>query len=78
MSSAVELRTLLELAWAAPLAVLVVTLGWGLVIRGTSRASEARRAGRGSAAAAHMLVAVLGGTLFAVTVISGLIIMAQK
>ncbi len=64
MIGAIDTDALLELVWVAPLAVLTVTVAWGLVIRGTALALEARRNGRSGAAALHALVALAGGALF--------------
>jgi hypothetical protein len=69
---------LLELAWAAPLAVLTVTVAWGLVIRGTTCALEARRDGRTLPAALQMLVALAGFALFGAALVFGLLIMLSK
>jgi hypothetical protein len=69
---------LLELAWAAPLAVLTVTIAWGLVIRGTTGALDARRAGRTLPAGLHMLVAIAGFALFGAALAFGLVIMLSK
>jgi hypothetical protein len=78
MIAAVDTSALLELVWAAPLAVVTVTVAWGLVIRGTTRAVEARREGEGGAAALNALLALVGGALFAAALIFGLIIMTTK
>ncbi len=75
MISAINTDALLELTWAAPLTVLTVTIAWGLVIRGTALALEARRDGRSVAATLHALVAVAGGTLFTSVLVTGLLIM---
>jgi hypothetical protein len=75
---AVDTGALYELAWAAPLAVLVVTIAWGLVIRGTTSALEARRDGRTVPAGLHALVAIAGAALFTAAVVFGLIIMTTK
>ena len=78
MIAAIDTSALLELVWAAPLAVLTVTVAWGLVVRGTTRALDARRAGHSAAAALNALVAVLGGALFMTAVVFGLIVMTTK
>lgn len=78
MSAAVDTDALLELAWAAPLAVLVVTVSWGLVIYGTTRAVDLRRDGRIGMAGAHAFVAITGGLVFAATLVAGIIVMATK
>ncbi len=78
MIAAIDTKALLELVWAAPLAVLTVTVAWGLVIRGTTSALEARRDGRTVPAGLHMLVAVAGFALFASALAFGLLIMLSK
>jgi hypothetical protein len=78
VTASVDTDALLQLAWAAPLAVLTVTVAWALVIRGTALALEARRDGRSLAAARHALVAVLGATLFTAALAAGLLIMISK
>ncbi len=78
MIGALDTDALLELVWVAPLAVLTVTVAWGLVIRGMTRALEARREGRSVPAALHALVAAAGASLFAAALIFGLLIMIAK
>lgn len=78
MIGAVDTGALLELVWAAPLAVLAVAVAWGLVIRGTTGALEARRDQRTLPAAAHALVALAGAALFTAALVFGLLIMVSK
>lgn len=78
MIAAVDTDALLELVWAAPAAVLVVTISWGLVIRGLTHAFEAQRAGRSGAATLHGLVAVAGLALFVAALAAGMLIMLDK
>ena len=78
MIATLNTDALLELAWAAPLAVLTVTVAWGLVIRGTTGAIEARRDGRSLPAGLHMLVAIAGLALFGAALVFGLLIMLSK
>jgi hypothetical protein len=78
VTAAIDTRALLELIWAAPLAVLAVTVSWGLVINGVTRAADARRDGRVGLAGAYAVVAVAGGALFAAAVVFGLVIMLRK
>jgi hypothetical protein len=75
---AIDASVLLELVWAAPLAVLAVTISWGLVIRGTTLAGDARRDGRTLAAALNALVAIAGCALFMTAIVFGLIVMTTK
>jgi hypothetical protein len=76
--ASVDTDAILRLMWAGPLAVLILTIAWGLVIRGTSLAIEARRDGRSVFAVLHGAVAVAGGALFAAALVYGLLIMMSK
>jgi hypothetical protein len=76
--AAIDTAALLQLLWAAPLAVLTVTVAWGLVIRGTTGALEARRDGRTLPAGLHALVALAGFALFGAALVVGLLIMIAK
>jgi hypothetical protein len=76
--SSVDSGALLELAWAAPLAAIVVVTAWGLVVYGTARAGEARRNGRTASAALHGAIATLGGVLFVTAIVLGLIVTTAK
>lgn len=78
MIGAIDTDALLQLVWVAPLAVLTVTVAWGLVVRGTTLALEARREKRSVPAALHALVAVAGASLFTVALVFGLLIMISK
>jgi len=76
--AAINTEALLELMWAAPLAVLTVTVAYGLVVNGAARAADARRDGRGVRAGAWATVAIAGAALFLAAVVFGLIIMVSK
>jgi hypothetical protein len=78
MIAAVDTDALLELVWAGPLAVLAVTVSWGLLVTGVTRAVEARRDGRIAVAGAYAVVAFVGGALFATALVLGLLIMLAK
>jgi hypothetical protein len=78
MIGEIDGSALLQLMWAAPLAVLSVTVAWGLVIRGTTGALEAQRDGHSTLAGAYVLVAIAGAALFAAAVVFGLLIMISK
>jgi hypothetical protein len=78
VTAAIDTTALLDLVWAAPLAVLAVTVSWGLVVHGVTRAAEARRDGRVGTAGAYAVVAVAGGALFAAVVAFGLLVMLRK
>ena len=75
---ATDTAALLELVWAAPLAALTVTVAWGLVIWGSTRAVDARRDGRSAFAALNAGVAAIGLVLFAAAVVFGLVVMTSK
>jgi hypothetical protein len=75
---ATDLAALLELVWAAPLAALAVTIAWGLVIWGSTRATDARRDGRTVVATLHVGVAAIGAALFTAAVVFGLVVMTSK
>ena len=75
---ATDTAALLELVWAAPLAAVTVTIAWGLVVWGSTRAAEARRDGRAGLAALNAGVAALGLTLFTAAVVFGLVVMTSK
>jgi hypothetical protein len=76
--AAINTDALLELVWAAPVAVLAVTVSWGLVVNGVTRAVEARRDGRVAVAGAYAALAFAGGALFTAAVVFGLLIMISK
>lgn len=78
MIASVDVDALLELVWAAPLAVLAVTVAWGLVIRGATGTAEARRDGRALPAALSALVGLAGAALFVAALAYGLLIMLSK
>lgn len=78
MRAAIDTDALLELIWAAPLAVLTVTVAWGLAITGATRAAEARRDGRGTVAGMYAVMAFTGTALFVAAVLAGLLIMIRK
>jgi hypothetical protein len=75
---ATDTAALLELVWAAPLAALTVTVAWGLVIWGSTRAADARRDGRTGLATLHLGVAAVGAALFTAAVVFGIVVMASK
>jgi hypothetical protein len=78
MSIATDTAALLELVWAAPLASVAVTIAWGLVVWGSTRAADARRDGRTGMATLHLGVAAVGAALFTAAVVFGLIVMTAK
>ncbi len=78
MTIATDTAALLALVWAAPLAALIVTISWGLVVWGSTRAADARRDGRSGRATLHLGVAVIGAATFTALVVFGLVVMTSK
>ncbi len=78
MIAKIETEGLLELVWAAPAAALAVAITYSLVIYGSARASESRRAGHGGQATAYGALAVVAGLAFAAVVVVGVSIIVAK
>ena len=78
MIATVDSAALLELAWAAPVAALIVVIAWGVVVYGTARAGEARRDGRTAVAVMHVAMAALGLAVFVTAIAFGLIVITAK
>ena len=76
--AAIDTDALLELVWAAPVAALSISLAYSLFIVGVARASEARRAGNGTAATAYGALALLAFLAFAAGVIVGVLVITSK
>jgi hypothetical protein len=75
---AVEGGLLLQVVWVSLLAGIGITSLFSLVILGSAKAGDARRAGHGAAAAAYLTLAVLAFALFALGVVLGVQTMIQK
>jgi uncharacterized membrane protein len=75
MIAAIDAGQLFELVYAAALAGIAVAIVFALVILGTTRADDLRRAGRDAAAGAYLVLAALaalamaGGVAFGISVI---------
>ncbi len=78
MIGAIDTDALGELALVAPLTVLAVTVAWGMVVHGATRAWEANRDGRSRSAGLYAVMAFAGAALFLAAVVIGLTIMATK
>jgi hypothetical protein len=76
--SVIEWDKIGELLWVAPLAALVVSITFSLVIMGSSRASDARRAGAGTTAMLYSVVALLGTAGFTAVVVFGIVVIINK
>jgi hypothetical protein len=74
----IEWGKLAELLWAAPLAALVVSVSYSLLILGVSRVSESRRLGDNGSTAAFALLAVVSAAVFAATVVYAFILIIKK
>jgi hypothetical protein len=68
---AISVKGLVELAWVAPLAVLVVAGSFACALLGTTRATELRRAGDAGRATAYGLLGFAGAAVFAAAVVAG-------
>ena len=77
MIGAVDVSGLLELAWVAPLAVLVVSISFSLCVLGATRASDRRRDGTAAAATAYGALALAAGLAFVGTVIAGVAVIVS-
>jgi uncharacterized membrane protein len=67
-----------ELVWVAPVAALVLSLAFSVLILAVSRADEARRARTGAAALAYGGLAVIAGVGFVGAVVYGVQIVVAK
>ena len=74
----VELSHLLEVIWVSLVAGVAVTIMFAVVVFGSARSSEARRAGQSGAAVAYAGLAVLAFAAFAAAVAFGVHIMLSK
>ena len=75
---AVDAHLLWQVIWVSLLAGVGISMLFSFVILGATRAGDARRAGRGGAAAGYAAFAVLAFTLFSVGVVLGVQTMIQK
>jgi hypothetical protein len=78
MLGVIEWDKIAELLWVAPLAALAVSLSFSLVIMGSGRATDARRAGSGTAAMLYSLVALLATAAFVAVVVFGVVVIVKK
>ena len=75
---AVEGNLLVQVVWVSLLAGVGISALFSLVIHGSAKAGDARRAGHGVAAAAYLTLAVLAFALFAGGVVLGVQAMIEK
>ena len=75
---AVDGGLLVQVIWVSMLAGIGITSLFSLVILGSAKAGDARRAGHGIAAAAYLTLAVVAFALFALGVVLGVQTMIEK
>jgi hypothetical protein len=75
---AVDTGLLFQVIWVSLLAGVGISALFSLVILGSAKAGDARRAGNGGAAAGFLALAVLAFALFAVGVVLGVQTMIEK
>ena len=76
--AAVDIGALVKMLYSAVAAGLSVAVIFSIVILGSVRSIDMRRAGRGTAAAAYAALATVGVVLVAGVVVYGLILVAHK
>jgi hypothetical protein len=77
-AAAVNVGALVKMLYSALAAGISVALIFSIVILGSVRSIDMRRAGRGTAAAAYAALATVGVLLVAGVVVYGLILVAHK
>ena len=75
---AVDSGLLFQVVWVSLLAGVGISAFFSLVILGSAKAGDARRAGQGGAAAAYLALAVVAFVVFAVGVALGVQTMIEK
>jgi hypothetical protein len=76
--AAIKVSELVQVIWVSAAAGVGVTVLFSLVVLGSARSAEARRAGRDGAATAYAGGAVLAFAAFAAVVVLGVQIMLSK
>jgi hypothetical protein len=76
--ASIDWDKLLELIWASALASVVVSGVFATLILGVTRASDLRREGHTTAAAAYTALAVLAMLAFAGSVVFGISVIVSK
>ncbi len=77
-AAAVNVGALAKMLYSSVAAGISVALVFSIVILGSVRSIDMRRAGRGTAAAAYAALATVGVLLVAAVVVYGLILVAHK
>jgi hypothetical protein len=74
----VEVGQIFEVIWVSLLAGVGITIAYSLVVFGTGRSAEARRAGRGAASIVYGGLALVCLAVFAGGIVLGVQIMLTK
>jgi hypothetical protein len=74
----VEIGQIFEVIWVSLAAGVGITIAYSMVVLGTGRSAEARRAGRGGAAVVYGAMAVLFLAVFLGMIVLGVQIMLSK
>jgi hypothetical protein len=78
MLAVIDFHGLFQVIWVSIVASLTATVLFSSAVFGLARADEARRGGRGTAAAAFGALAVVALVLFAAAVVVGVAVMLNK
>jgi hypothetical protein len=78
MLATIDVGQLVEVVWVSLLAGVGITAAYSLVVLGSARSLQARRAGQPAAAVAYAGVAVVMFCLFAAGVVYGVHVMLTK
>ena len=78
MLAQIEWDKIGELLWAAPLAALAVSVSFSLMIMGSARATDARRAGTTTIAMLYSVLALVSGVAFAAVVVFGVSVIVNR
>jgi hypothetical protein len=74
----IDFHGLFQVIWVSIVASITATVLFSSAVFGLARADEARRGGRGTAAAAFGALAVVSLVLFAAAVVLGVVVMLNK
>ncbi len=78
MLATIEWDKIGELLWVAPVAALAVSITFSLMVMSSARATDAQRAGAGTAAMLYSIVALVSGLAFAAVVVYGVGVIVNK
>ena len=78
MVAKIEWGKIGELLWVAPVAALIVSLTFSLLVLGSARAGDARREGASGTAALYGVLAAVAGLAFLAAVVFGVSVITTK